>query len=120
IRPSLGSDPYSGLSRAVWKTDKSRYLIKRTAKDTYKGELLLLYGVYGAPSGEALLLHCALVAHSRGKAGFVLSPARDHLNSAQVLFGNPGEPGFPVGATMEAIRVIAALSEEMPEPPPTR
>jgi hypothetical protein len=120
IRNSAGGDPYSGLSRAVWKTDKSRYIIKRNAKDTYKGELLLFYGVYGPPAGEALLLHCALLAQSRGKTGFLLSPGRSRLDSAQVLFGNPGEPGFPRGVTMEAAPVILALSEDMPQPAPSR
>ena len=107
---------FAALSRNVWKTDKSKYLLKSTGKEKYVGEAVYMREIIGVPAGEALLLHCALLARSRGKTGFVLMPVRSRLDSAVVRFGAPGEKGFPADATFDAATVIAALSVEMPEP----
>ncbi len=116
IRFVVNDADFAALSRNVWKTDKSRYLLKPTGKEKYVGEAVYMQGVIGVPAGEALLLHCALLARSRGKTGFVLIPVRSRLDSAVVRFGVPGEQGFPVDAAFDAATVIAALSVEMPEP----
>jgi hypothetical protein len=115
IRPYI-KNGHAGFTRAVWKTDKSRYLVKRSDKAKYTGELVYIYGAYGQAGGEALLMHCALLAKARGKSGFMVGANRKELDSTLVLFGNPGDPGTVEGMVVDADAVIRALSGEMPEP----
>jgi len=116
IRPYTRGDTFSGASRRVWKVDKPSYVTKRTGKEKHNGEFVYIGDLYGSQVSEALMLHCALVARKRGYAGFVLAPTRKQLNATLVRFGNPGDPGFPVEATNDAVAVIAALSPMIPPP----
>ncbi|MBS0409281.1 MAG: hypothetical protein JSR86_05155 [Proteobacteria bacterium] len=121
IRPYIGTGDYRALSGGVWKTDKSRYLWKRTGKETYQGEAISFIGVPTSSLvvvSEAALMHAALIAQSRGKAAFVLAPARTRLDFILVIFGDPGDAGFPAAAAFDAKTVIADLSPIMPKPNP--
>lgn len=111
---------HAAYTRSVWKTDKSRYLIKRSDKAKYNGELLFVYGAYGQAGGEAILLHAALLARRRGYDGFMMGPVRSKLDSSLVMFVNAGGPGAIDGMVLNAGEVIAALSPEMPEPAKSR
>jgi hypothetical protein len=115
LRPPVSAGDY-GPARAAWKADKSRYLLKRTGKEVYQGEVVSMFNVYGLPAGEALLLQGAAIAQSRGKTGFVLAPGRKMLSLSIMRFGNPGEPGFPAEAVLDAKTVMAAVSAKIPNP----
>lgn len=118
-RPLMSDSFFSESARMVWRTDKSPYLKARTPKDDgkFNGEFIYLSNPsWGPPASEALMLHLALVARSRGKAGFVLSPARSRINAALVLFGSPGDPGLPEPAFNYADKVIADISRDIPDP----
>lgn len=111
---------HSAYTRAVWKTDKSRYLVKKTEKAKYNGDLMFIYGAYGQAGGEAMLLHAALLARHRGFDGFMMGPVRTKLDNSLVMFVNAGGPGAVDGMVVNAADVIAALSPEMPEPVKSR
>ncbi len=115
LRPYV-KNGHAAYTRAVWNTGKSRYLVKRTEKSKYNGELMFAYGAYGQAGGEAILLHAALMARHRGHAGFMMGPTRSKLDNTLVMFGDPGGPGMVDGMVLDAGEVIRALSPEMPEP----
>ena len=117
LRPLLRDNDFSLLSRNVRNTLKSPYIAKRTAKDDgkYNGEFVRVVEHYNAVANEAILLHLALVAKSRGKAGFVLlRPTK--VTEGLVLFGSPGDPGLPEAAFNDADKIIGALSQDFPTP----
>jgi len=125
IGPSLfkavrvqGGDPYGGgLTRSVWRVDKSSIVVQRRPNSKYVGEgLALTYYNDGVAAGEALLLHAALRARAEGKTGFVLAPARQNIGLVLVRYGNPGETDFPKSSTFVAQKVIDDLSAVMPDP----
>lgn len=116
IRPVGRKADYTPYTRTVWRTDKSRYVLKRSPKANHVGEVVFIYGAYNAAGGEALLLHCALVASARGKDGFLIYPGRSKFDSAIVIFANRGDPGVPESALLDADTVIEALSVDMPKP----
>ena len=106
------SAAYRRAADMVWQIgDAPRFLKRRGCCE----EIALLPDMAGATAGDALLLHAALIARSRGKRGFALSPWR-YAQKSTVRFGNPGEPGFPVQATLVADDVIGTLAPLMPNP----
>jgi hypothetical protein len=111
---------YQRLSSSVWKIgDKPKFLVRKLPKSLEGFEMIDTSLVAsGLPAGEALLLHAALIAKSRGKDGFLLTPTRKYLYGSLVKFGNAGEAGFPAGSTFSADKVIAELSLHIPEPLP--
>lgn len=113
---------FNGLSKPVWKTEKSPYALKRKPKDTYKGEILLmnLYGWGGdwEANTTVFTLHAALRARAAGKTHFVFNPLYRKIDSAVVRYGNLGDPDIPVRGSYEAAKVIQELSARIPEPPP--
>ncbi len=119
IRAPLPSASWSGMSRTVWRTEKQPALfIKKTPKDKFNGEMLFAYSyaANGSAMGEAMLMHCAVVARQRGKAGCMLVPYRDKLYSTFVLVGSPGDPGIQPDLLMSADAVIANLGAVFPKP----
>ena len=116
LRYPFAYEAYSGLSHAVWRGDKSPYLLKRTDKATYAGEIVFIPQTGGPLAGEAVLMSCAQIAKARGKAGFLIAPNRPKIFSIQVIFASPGDPGAPAAALMDASAVIAALSSDCPPP----
>lgn len=110
---------YDGLRRAIDKVGvKPRFLLPADPKDPLSLEAIdTRPRIYGLPSGEALLLHAALIAKARGKTGFKMIPRRKYINFAALIFGNIGEPGFPAATTYDAHAVFEALSPHFPLPP---
>jgi hypothetical protein len=125
IRRPIDAATYQAWSDDVWNTKSSVFLHKRAANETYAGELMMVSrtpGFFAPPhlitiaAGDALLMHCALMAQARGVKGFELFPSRKLLEAFFVRFGDPGEPGMPGAATFDAATVIADLSSEFPDP----
>lgn len=117
IRPLMSVDDYKYWNDDIREVKESDYIVKRTAKATYSGDFIYMKRPNGIAAGDALLMHCALLAKSKGVKGFVLYPSRKRLEAAFVQFGNPGQPGFPALVTLDADTVIAALTPEFPEKP---
>src|SRR5204863_2198650 len=108
VRAEVPDFTYRSMAPTVWNTGKSRYLVKRNGKEKFEGEMILVYPTsIAAP--EALLLHSALLAKSRGQKGFALAPSLVRLDTAVVRFGAAGDEGLPVEAFQDADAVIAAL-----------
>ena len=118
---SLGYEMKTGVlasaGGSAWKVGaKPRYLLRKDAGDTTPYETVDVAPLAGLESGEALLLHAALIAKTRGKQGFVLMPIRKVLVWSRILFVNPGEGGTPTDCFLDADQVIADLSPTMPNP----
>lgn len=117
--PSLDSArAYHALSKNVWRTDKSRLIIK-TKADTAKTrmEFMFLPMVDPAVAMDAYVLHAALVARSRGHEGFVFSPIiSEKIFAAGFRSGNRGQKGFSDDVFIPAADVIAQLSPIIPDP----
>jgi len=107
---------FTTLAGNTWKTENSRHIVKVSDKDRngFVGEVVSFIGSPPIPAGQAVLLHCALLAKSRGKTGFMLAPVRKELDFVLVQFGDAGQPGFPAAATFNADTVIADLSPKFP------
>ncbi len=125
IRQPIDAGTYHAWTDDVWNTKSSIFLHKRAANENYVGELMVVPrtpGFFKPPhlitiaAGDALLMHCALMAEARGAKGFELFPGRKLLEAFLLRFGNPGEPGMPAAATFDAATVIADLSSEFPHP----
>ena len=116
IRPLTSMDQYSYWNDDIRKTFKSRFLPAKTGKENYTGDFVFMPRANGIATGEALLMHCALLARDDGKAGFVINPYRPRLDAAIVRIGNPGDPGMPPSLFVDAATVIAALSTQFPDP----
>jgi len=116
IRPLASMDQYSHWNDDIRETADSPFLPKKTGKETYAGDFVFMKRANGIATGDALLMHCALLAKARGKTGFVLDGYRPRLDAAIVRFGNPGDPGMPAPVFIDAATVIAALSTEFPDP----
>jgi hypothetical protein len=117
IRPFLTDGSYSGLARNVNETAKSKFMPVK--QDTLRGERVNVTGGYGVAGAEALYLHSALIAKSRGLSGFAILPGAFGGSSAQVLFEKPGSSAIPASAFFDADKVIADLGPRF-APPPTR
>jgi hypothetical protein len=116
IRAPVAASAYTALARNSWKTDKSKYMIVSKA-GSGPGEVIVITNGSGVAAGEALLLHAALIAKTRDKAGFMLMPLRKRIDVASIRFGNPGDPGFPADMMLDADTVIAGIAPIIPEPP---
>ncbi|HTW33925.1 MAG TPA: hypothetical protein VMD53_04840 [Rhizomicrobium sp.] len=116
IRPLTSMDQYNHWNDDIRQTTDSPFLPKKNGKETYTGDFVFMPRANGIPTGEALLMHCALLARAQGKAGFMLNSYRPRLDAAIVRFGNPGDPGMPASLFIDAATVIAALSGEFPDP----
>jgi len=116
IRTPMSESDYSHWNDDVWNTKDSPFLLKKNDKVPLAGEVFTAARSNGIATGDALMMHCALMARARGVAGFVLFPGRTRLDTVYVRFGNPGDPGIPQRAILDAATVIAALSEEFPDP----
>lgn len=116
FRPPLADAVFSVWDHQVWRTDPSPFIAAKTGKETTRGDCLILNPANGLPTGQALLMHAALLARARGALGFVIHPYRPKLNTAWVMFGAPGDAGMPPSAFIGAHEVIAALSDSFPDP----
>ncbi len=123
IAAATPASAYQSLSKTVWRTDKSKMLLKPSAKapSTSRFETLYLFGANPFAVFDAYALHAALLAKSRGQQGFVILPVLNGVYAARILTGNRGEPGLPPALFNDADAVIAALSPIIPSPdtPPT-
>jgi hypothetical protein len=107
---------YTELSGQVWSaTKKPKLLLKGKPEDRIE-ILSIATRAYGAQAGEALLLHAALIARTRGKHGFVMVPVRERVDMMGVKFVSASEAGVPAGALVSADEVIAALGSRIPRP----
>lgn len=118
--PSVDSaSAYRGLSKVVWRTDKSKLIIplKDDGKSKLKMERMFYYGADFDAAFPAYALHAALTAKSRGHQGFVLIPIfADRVSYAAFITGNKGEPGLAAPIFVDADEAIAALSPVIPSP----
>jgi len=107
---------YTELSSQVWSaTKKPKLLLKGKPGDRIE-ILSIMTRAYGAQAGEALMLHAALIARTRGKQGFVVVPVRDRVDLMGVRFASASETGVPAGALVSADEVIASLGPRIPQP----
>jgi len=105
---------FEALSKAVWRTDKPRFLFKEPLKDSK----FTLMTVDGEPltQPDALTLNAAILAKSRGFKGFVLLRRTEKPDVALVQFGNVDEPSIAAPMWLDAEAVIADLRAEIPSP----
>lgn len=103
---------YRRAAALAWQVGESPRFLRREGGAEAISTLPDLTGI---TANDALLLHAALIARSRNKRGFALSPWRQ-IQGSTVRFGNPGDPGFPAQATLLADDVIAILAPLMPDP----
>jgi hypothetical protein len=109
---------YYLLSKSVWRTDKSKIILK-TKSDPAKSKMELMYLPLADPSiaMEAYVLHAALVARSRGHQGFVFNPiVTDDIIAASFRSGNRGQKGFADDLFIPADDVVAKLAPYIPDP----
>ncbi|ODU17155.1 MAG: hypothetical protein ABS87_15080 [Sphingomonas sp. SCN 67-18] len=119
IPSTLTAGAYEALSKQVWRVDKSRILIKPKDPSKKKSalETLALYGSDASVTFEALSLHAALLAQSRGHEGFVIMPViTERVIAAGILTGKRGDPGLPAALFNDAAAVIAELRQILPDP----
>lgn len=109
---------YEAQSKNVWRTDKSRIILKTKAGETKsKMDLMFLPLVAPAVAMDAYVLHAALIAQSRGHEGFVFQPIiADKIVAGSFRSGNRGQPGFSPDLFIDAREAIAKLSPLIPSP----
>lgn len=109
---------YTAQSKPVWRTDKSKLIIKTKADETKsKMELMFLPWVDPAVALDSYVLHAALIARSRGHQGFIFTPIiGDKLLAASFRSGNRGEKGLPDVLFVDAKDAIAKLEPVIPSP----
>lgn len=109
---------YQSIVARVWSTDPALFRPgPGAASRQVGGELYTLEGFPHDLGVQALLLHAAVVAKSRGLDGLTLGPISAESDpSIWVAFGKFGTPAFPAESTLLADDVIAALSPQMPKP----
>lgn len=108
------------MSKQVWNTAKSKILLKPGKPDkdnNSKLETLFYYGLSPSVAMDAYVLHAALLAKSRGQAGFVFAPIlSESVIGGLFRSGNRGDPGLPDDLFLDANDVIAKLSLAIPDP----
>lgn len=109
---------YTAQSKAVWRTDKSKLVIKLKSDETKsKMELMFLPMVDPAVAMDAYVLHAALIARSRGHEGFIFQPiVSDKLLAASFRTGKKGDKGLPAELFVNAADAIAKLEPIIPSP----
>ena len=109
---------YYSLSKNVWRTDKSKIVIKTKANPAKsKMELMYLPFVDPAIAMDGYVLHAALLAKSRGHQGFVFAPiVTDDIIAASFRTGNRGQKGFADDLFIDANDAIAKLEPLIPTP----
>lgn len=116
--PYNRGSPFEAQSGRVWKTDKSKILLKGKSGEPNesKTQVAFLYGVAPSVRYDAMLLHTALMARKDGFKQVMLIPFTNQTGSAFVRMGNPGDAHMPAALSMDADAVIATLSPIIPEP----
>jgi hypothetical protein len=118
IPAEFSSKAYQAAAKDVWRTDKSKIILK-TKADPSKSpmELMFLPLVHPVVAMDAYMLHAALITRSRGQQGFVFMPIlTDKLVAASFRSGNRGDKGFPPELFIDANDVIAKLAPLFPQP----
>jgi len=114
---------YQSVAGSTWTIGKKpRFLLPKPATGAVQGETIWVQRAgmnWGASSSEALVLHAALIAQSRGMSAFQIAP-HSKYNLAIVRFGNLGDTTFPKIAALDTAQTIAALSPVIPQPVPQR
>lgn len=120
LLPSMeGARSYRALAKQVWRTDKSKLIIKldHPEKAPLKMERMFLYGATPTVALDAFSLHAALLAKQRGQQGFVIMPLfSGGYMTAGFLTGNRGDAGMPEAVFNDADQVIAELKPLLPDP----
>ncbi|MDP9424162.1 MAG: hypothetical protein M3Q19_15260 [Pseudomonadota bacterium] len=109
---------YTAQSKAIWRTDKSRLIIKLKPDETKsKMELMFLPMVDPAVAMDAYVMHAALIARSRGHEGFIFQPiVSDKLLAASFRTGKKGDKGLPAELFVNASDAITKLEPIFPSP----
>jgi hypothetical protein len=118
IPSTAAARDYEAQSKAVWRTDKSKLILKTKPGET-KSKMELMYLPFTAPTVamDAYVLHAALVAQSRGHEGFVFQPIiADRIVAGSFRTGNRGQAGFSPDLFIDAKDAIAKLSPIIPSP----
>ncbi len=105
-------------SKKVWNTEKKSKILRDPNE---KNGIMVagLYDLYGQflAQTDALLLHSALVAKSKGHTAFYFNPVfKEGYSLAQVRFGKAGDPGLPAELVLNPDDVIAQLEAVIPRP----
>jgi hypothetical protein len=118
VPAARNANGYYPLSKTVWRTDKSKIILK-SKSDPAKNKMELMYLPLVDPTiaMEAYVLHAALIARSRGHQGFVFSPiVSGDIIAASFRSGNRGQKGFAEDLFIPADDVIAKLAAYIPDP----
>ena len=109
---------FEAQSGRVWKTDKSKILLKGKAEtfNENKTQIAFMYGVPSSVRFDAMLLHTALMARKDGFKQVMMMPFTNQTGSVFVRMGNPGDAHMPAALSMDVDSVIAALSPIIPDP----
>ncbi|GLR47822.1 hypothetical protein [Sphingomonas astaxanthinifaciens] len=108
---------YTGLSKNIWQTDKSRLILKKKADSKDPFQLMYQYGLAPDVAQQAYLLHAALMSKAQGQPGFVFQPIMaDSLFAGSFRPGKLGDKGFAPELYYNADEVIAALRVLFPDP----
>jgi hypothetical protein len=114
--PMSPAGGFESLSNKVWKTDKSKILIKRTSTPEAKDQVAFLYNVVPSARYVGFLLHSALMAKKDGKNAILFMPFRSQSGAASIRFGNKGDANMPGSLVLDPDPIIAALSPIIPDP----
>ena len=107
---------YEGMSKMVWRTDKSRLVIKPGKNKRSNDEVMALFGYTWPATMDAYAMHAALLARSRGHQGFVIMPiVTEKYVAASFKTGNRGDAGLPDAMFNDANEVIADMSALFPD-----
>ena len=106
---------YTGGASAVWtgRTAKPKMLDKEKT-DSRFSILSSSPRLYGIPGGEALMLHAALIAQTRGKQGFIVVPVRKSSEVMAVRFVDSAEVGLASALFVSAADVVTVLGGHFP------
>lgn len=115
ILPYADVGSFETMSGRVWKVEKSKMLGKESPKA--KGMFYIdCRPAAWQPCNDSMLLHAALLAKQKGKAGFTFWRDREQPFYGFVRFGNPGEPMMAPTQYFAADDVIAELRRAIPSP----
>lgn len=105
---------FEGTSKAVWRTDKSRLMLKEPLKQSQHWAILSPGN--GLAGLDGVVLHAALMAKARAKKGFLMNLHLSRPLYGEVSFVDSGETGVSPELYLDADAVIAALSPLIPSP----